>query len=365
MFVTRVVFLSLTYFSSQLAYHAYIVLAVDGLLCGCVTSITAIIPGNSVVITLGYNLCRIFVSFVQFIIDLFWHGRPMVMIRMQCWLSVFLTAVAVGSWAYYINSYCNTPNVHQNKGDTYDKPSSLGSQSPTKDEVATFGETMGEALSPFLMFPAGSMFKDFLYPGVLPYALLQRDKCHIINKISTVLYGMGSVTLFILEKAGAFNKWNSFYDGFWVIIVIFTVISTYTFMAIHTRIPSATKIRNSKPIVMTMTLTLIFYYSYLYTLSYAGVPKVVHTAFEGRNKIGNKAVITCNVICTMTYRFIFSKIAVGYNHTRVALGYHLPKFRPNHRMSKSNVAWYFIRNTFSRAGHDTIEDFRMNIRDYL
>nr|PVC50914.1 hypothetical protein MACL_00001933 [Theileria orientalis] len=125
------------------------------------------------------------------------------------------------------------------------------------------------------------------------------------------------------------------------------------------------RIRNSKPIVMIMTLILIVYYSFLYALSYAGVPKVVHTSFNGTNKIGNKSVITCNVICTMLYRFFFSKIAVGYNHTRVNLGYHLPKFRPIHRMSKSNVAWYFIRNTFRRAGNDTIEDFRMNIKDYL
>ncbi|UVC54326.1 hypothetical protein MACJ_003865 [Theileria orientalis] len=287
------------------------------------------------------------------------------MIKIQCWLSVVLTTLAVGSWAYFINTYWNASIFDNEKNKIKDnQPSGAGAQNPT-NEVATFSETFMECLSPILMFPAGSIFKDFLFPGVLPYALLNRDKCHIINKLATIFYGIGSVILFIFEKAGAFNKWSSFYDGFWVTTILATVISIYTFMAIHTRIPSAARIRNSKPIVTTMTLTMIVYYSFLYALNYAGVPKIIHTAFEETNKIGDKTVITFNVICTMLYRFIFSKIAVGYNHTRVNLGYHLPKFRPNHRMSKSNLAWYFIRNTFRRAGHDTIEDFRMNIKDYL
>nr|PVC50424.1 hypothetical protein MACL_00002306 [Theileria orientalis] len=364
--VTRFVFAALTHFSSQLAYHVYIILAVEAFFCGCLMSLTAIVPEHSVVVTLGYNVCRMFVPFFQFILDLMLHGHPLVLIKIQCWASVLLTAFALGSWGYYTHS-CSNP-TSGSKGE--DDPeaglaSNPGSVSPPEVEVASFSETMREALSPFLMFPAASMFKDFLYPGVLPFSLLQREKCHIINILATACYGLASITFFVLERVGVFEEWNGYYDGFWVLTIPINAVPIYAFLAIHTRVPSAVKIRNSRPIVMAMTLSVILYYSFLYSLSYGGVPKVVHTAFKGKRKTGDKSVITFYVISTMVYRFFFSKLSVGYNHTRVALGYHLPKFRPNHRMSNSNTFWYIIKNMFKRAGKDIIGDFRRNIKNYL
>ncbi|UVC49824.1 hypothetical protein MACK_003436 [Theileria orientalis] len=64
-------------------------------------------------------------------------------------------------------------------------------------------------------------------------------------------------------------------------------------------------------------------------------------------------------------RSFFNRLSVGYTDVRVSLGYHLPKFRPKHRMSKSNVRWYIFRQTFIIAWKDMKSDVTLDIKKYL
>ncbi|BAM38997.1 conserved hypothetical protein [Theileria orientalis strain Shintoku] len=183
------------------------------------------------------------------------------------------------------------------------------------------------------------------------------------------------------------------------------VIFIYTILAIHTRIPSAKRIINSVPKVMFITVGVVLGNSFFDPLSYAGVSKVVKPekisnpgkspsdappsspealsdspqemvpasgekgAVSNGNKAdeqyGDNAVITIHALIVLFMRFAMSKLSAGYNETRISLGYCLPKFRPNHRMSRSNVGWYLFRKTFKTAWKAIGDDFDMDIRTYL
>ncbi|UKJ90066.2 hypothetical protein MACJ_000994 [Theileria orientalis] len=324
-------------------------ITVESFFGGCFMSIMSIVPEHSVVITFGSNICRVTIPLFQTILDMIWYKRPLVMIRAQGWLCVILTLAGLVLWIHY------TKNLDKIAHDTLTTTHSNAAK-------ADFFKTFSKAFSPLMMFAIGSMFKDFLYPGTLPYAILERSKSHLINMTASAIYPIGSLTLFLLERYGHFEEWSHKYDAFWLLSIPTLVITTLTFMAIHTRIPSVMQIRNSQSIVMIMTLSLIVYHSYMYQLSFTGVAKIVKPE-SGEN--GEDGVITFNVIMSLIYMFLFSKLSVGYNVTRVSLGYHLPKYRPNHRMCKSNTFWYIIKNMFRKAGKDTISDFKMNIRHYL
>nr|PVC53214.1 hypothetical protein MACL_00000219 [Theileria orientalis] len=96
-------------------------------------------------------------------------------------------------------------------------------------------------------------------------------------------------------------------------------------------------------------------------LSFAGVAKKLFLS----GFIPDIGVLMFHQFFCISIRFYHYKISVGYNVTRIDLGYILPKFRPNHRMSKWNTFWYVLRTTFKKAGRDAISDMTMNVKEYL
>ncbi|UKJ89855.2 hypothetical protein MACJ_003109 [Theileria orientalis] len=382
--IIRVVLLFALYFSSRLGYHVYVILSVEAFFFGYFhASVLALVPEHSLAVALAANVSRFFILFVQFILDVCIFTRPLLMIRLQNWVGVLITLAALISWiCYHEASSC----VH--KEAEVSNTNGSGTTNNNHSRTKEFTETFIDAFSPFFMFFAGSMFKDFLFPGVLPYALLHRDKCHTINMFVPVANMFGPVTLFIFESIGKFSQWTQCYSVFWLLAVPMGAIFVYSMLAIHTRNPSARRIANSRVRVMLITLGVVFGNGFLDPLSFGGVAKVVRpekkrpitngdsgnsgssgssnsSTLERYDKEGDNRVITFHAFFSLFMRFVFSKLSVGYNDTRVRLGYYIPKFRPNHRMSKRNLAFYIIRQTFRMAWKDTGSDFKINIQRYL
>ncbi|UKK02844.2 hypothetical protein MACK_002941 [Theileria orientalis] len=378
--IIRVFLLWALYFSSKLGYHVYVILSVESFFFGYFhASVLALVPEHSLAVALAANVSRFFILFVQSILDVFFYRRPLLMIKLQNWVGVLVTLAALISWiCYHESSPCASKNTEGS--------SSGDSIALTNGDTNTkgFTDTFFDAFSPFFMFFAGSMFKDFLFPGVLPYALLHRDRCHIINMFVPVANMIGPVTLFIFESIGKFDSWTNCYSVFWILSIPMGAIFIFSMLAIHTRIPMARRIANSRNRVMLITLGVVFGNGFLDPLSFGGVAKVVRpekkaitngvaenaessgTSSSPRyDNEGDNRVITFHAFFSLFMRFVFSKLSVGYNDTRVRLGYYIPKFRPNHRMSKRNLAWYIIRQTFKMAWKDTGSDFKMNIQRYL
>ncbi|UVC54436.1 hypothetical protein MACJ_003983 [Theileria orientalis] len=375
----RLFLLIFLYFSSHLGYHVYVILSIESFFFGYFhASVLAIVPEHSLAVALAANASRFFILSIQVILDLIFYKHPLLMIKLQCWIGVILTTAAFTSWIYYHESEtCNeVPALTTHSSSQNDSSASQELQTRSQLKIKGFIETFFDAFSPFFMFFAGSMFKDFLFPGVLPYALLHRDKCHIINMLVPVANLIGPIFLFVLESLELFKQWTATYNVFWLLAIPMGLIFAYSMMAIHTRNPSARRIANSRARVMMITLGVVFGNGFLDPLSFGGVAKVVkperdsdqteHNDSTGHEIVqGDNSLITFHAILALFMRFVFSKLSVGYNDTRVSLGYVIPKFRPNHRMSKKNLAWYLIRQTFKRAGKDAITDFMKNIQNYL
>ncbi|UKJ90838.2 hypothetical protein MACJ_001773 [Theileria orientalis] len=364
----RVLLLIFLYRSSNLGYYVYIILSVEAFFFGYFhASVLAIVPEHSLAVALAANVSRLFILLTQFCLDAILYTRPLLMIKLQVLIGVVMTGIAVVLWFYYHQIGPCSSHITSGSTDLSALPGPGGIR--VKEEKG-FGRTFADAISPFMMFFVGSMFKDFLYPGVLPYALLKRDICHIINMLVPVSNMIGPVVLFFLEIAEVFPIWEPSYNWFWVFAIPMAMTFVLSFMPIHTRIPFFRSIINSRIKVMYMTLGVVFCNGFLDPLSFGGVAKVVKPQFRGkaRNgtlKYGDNRLITFHAILALFMRFVFSKISVGYNDTRVSLGYCLPKFRPLHRMSKHNTFWYILRQTFKTAWKDTGSDFSMNIKNYL
>ncbi|BAM41881.1 conserved hypothetical protein [Theileria orientalis strain Shintoku] len=375
----RLFLLIFLYFSSHLGYHVYVILSIESFFFGYFhASVLAIVPEHSLAVALAANASRFFILSIQVILDFMFYSRPLLMIKLQCWIGVILTTAAFTSWIYYHESEtCNdVPALTANTTSQEAPSASYEHQTISQPKTKGFITTFFDAFSPFMMFFAGSMFKDFLFPGVLPYAVLHRDKCHIINMLVPVANLIGPIILFVLESLDLFKKWTGTYNVFWLLAIPMGVIFAYSMLAIHTRNPLARRIANSRARVMIITLGVVFGNGFLDPLSFGGVAKVVKperiTDESGSRdstgqevELGDNSLITFHAILALFMRYIFSKLSVGYNDTRVSLGYIIPKFRPNHKMSKRNLAWYLCRQTFKRAVIDAITDFQKNIQNYL
>ncbi|UKJ89318.2 hypothetical protein MACJ_002566 [Theileria orientalis] len=427
-------------------YYVYVILSIEALFFGYFhASVIGLVPEHSLAVAFAANVSRFFILFIQMILDAFIGKTPLLMIKIQVWIGVLMTGGAVVAWIYFNFGLCYIISAEDleyleecaNASTKSDKKTSIIIQSPnvweymfsnkvtkllikklpikpsqdcieipsgTNVEVVVeekgFGITFYRALSPFLMFFGGSMFKDFLFPGVLPYALVRRDRCHTINMLVPVANILGPIVLFV-DESRLFPKWTPYFDGFWSLLILMIMVAVSAFMTIHSRAAIFRGFINSPVKVAYLTLTLVFCNGFMDPLSFAGVAKMVKKGFESETKEenikllekfpqnggsrdnnsqttsseenkskvkkfeGNNSLLTVHVLSALFMRFVFSKSSVGYNDTRVSLGYCLPKFRPNHKMSKHNTRWYIFRQTFIRAWKDTGSDFKLDVKKYL
>ncbi|BAM38992.1 conserved hypothetical protein [Theileria orientalis strain Shintoku] len=388
MLFARIILFIVTMCSSNLAYHVYFALAFESFALGSVGgSIFAVVPQHVAVHVLSAHLSRLLTFLVQFFLDLaFKDSLPK--IKFQFFFCVILNAIACGCfYHYHHNIGCSDILKPATQEETHNKENketsgngtSSGSENNgqstngngngkeqpgmyTKPPVTkNFIETFGAAASPFLMYSIGSVLFDTLFPGILPYAFISRERAHMVNMILPIAGMTGPVLLFILESAGKFDKWHDEFDIAWLWVIPMTIVFIYSILAVHTRIPSARRIINNRPVVLAMTFTGALGNSFMDPLSFAGVAKKLFLS----GFIPDIGVLMFHQFFCISIRFYHYKISVGYNVTRIDLGYILPKFRPNHRMSKWNTFWYVLRTTFKKAGRDAISDMTMNVKEYL
>ncbi|UVC54385.1 hypothetical protein MACJ_003927 [Theileria orientalis] len=292
------------------------------------------------------HLSRLVTFLAQLLLDFVFRDNPLPKVRLQFLLCSTLNAIAVGCLFYYHDtSPCEASNRPE-KPKSEEKPSEVSTTTESSNNGATnggngkkepskwsFGETFSRVASPFFMYSAGSTLFDTVHPGVIPYALLPTKKCHLINMMSPIANLTGPLVLFALETA-----------------------------AVHTRIPSARKIINNRPRVLAMTFSGALANSFMDPLSFSGVAKIL---FVPKNHIPDLGVLLLHELFCMVVRYFNDKLSVGYNVVRTSLGYVLPKFRPNHRMSKWNTFWYVLKQTFRKAIRDARSDLKLDVKKYL
>ncbi|BAM41884.1 conserved hypothetical protein [Theileria orientalis strain Shintoku] len=365
---TRFIFAIFLHTSKKLSLHAYIILNAEGLLHGCFQmSILAIAPQHTSVTDLSARISGLFMFVIQRITDCISYHKPLRNVKTVSWICTLSSTAAIFVWYYYLFHIDQSTNERKRVRET----NSIARTGPSSITPTVVGARkldlwshFRNASSQLMLFGTSSLFKDFLYPGVLPYALLERDKSHFINLIVTLVLVSGSFAIyFVHEYIPSFRYWSGIHNVCWLLVIPNLVSLILSLMTIHTRKPLTLPIRGSRLRVLILTLCMMGSYCIMCPMGFVGVADYVY--YKSQDKKGSQGLITYHNIMSLVYRFMFSKLSVGYNDTRVSLGYHLPKFRPNHKMSKHNLAWYFIRNTFGRAVKDTISDLRMDIEKYL
>ncbi|UKJ87947.1 hypothetical protein MACJ_000389 [Theileria orientalis] len=75
-----------------------------------------------------------------------------------------------------------------------EKENGNGTQNNVQDAPPKYGfiETFGKAASPFLMYSIGSVLFDTLFPGILPYAFISRERAHMVNMILPIAGALGN-----------------------------------------------------------------------------------------------------------------------------------------------------------------------------
>ncbi|BAM39038.1 conserved hypothetical protein [Theileria orientalis strain Shintoku] len=411
-------------FLNNKAYHFYVLLSVEIFFLGPFDhSYLALCAQYVSIISSFFHLTRFFIFGFQFILDRIWYDNPLLMIKIMCFFCATSTVISF-FLLYYFYFHIKDDHFaplskaeaekHKHPGDKRgesllgmiinasksisedvepEPPEKQVQPEPPDEQAETElpekqaetelpekqaesecfsklchdcmkrvgNDDIGTLISPMLMNYLICFVKDFLFPGTIPYALLERDKCHAINMLIPIFIGTGPLLYVLIDTCTDYLRcWSWYLDLVWITFIPLPIIYVYSFMAIHSQNPLALKIRNSRPRVMAMTLIMMLGYGFLDGLGFIGLGLY---AVRGNPK--GYTIHGIDLILEMFFRTIITKSSVGYNVTRVSLGYHLPKYRPNHRMSKSNASWYIFRETFRRAWRDAKRDIGLNIKEYL
>ncbi|UKJ89864.1 hypothetical protein MACJ_003118 [Theileria orientalis] len=367
--IARLLFVIIMYTSNGLSFHIYIELTGEALLLGLFQNgLLSIAPEYAPIISLSLDSSFLAAFILQVIFDLLMYDKPLLMIRIQGIIRLVTSLASVCLWSFFLLKFDSVFPKHDTgkeiQEDTEQQRNNLAATGESSGTKVSFFNHLANVSSQFLMLGSTALFKEFLYPAIIPYAVLERDKCHIINISVPPFYLIGSLAMLAIHKlAPGFKYWSPEYHSFWLLLLpqIFCLVTSL--MAIHTKVQFTRKFLHSRSGVLILTLLLIVSYCTMQSIGFVSVADYVY--YQSRDVDGSIGIITLHTISAIVCRFVFSKLSVGYNDTRVQLGYHLPKFRPNHRMSDSNTFVYILKNTFNRSLKDTVTEFKMNIRKYL
>ncbi|UKK02852.2 hypothetical protein MACK_002949 [Theileria orientalis] len=367
--IARLLFVIITYASKRLSFHTYIEITGEAGLLGIFqSSLFSLVPEYAPITSLSMDTSFMVACILQVLFDLSMYDKPLLMVRMQSIMRFATSFISLCLWCFFLLKFDSVfpkpENSKENEEEIEEQCNDLAAKGESPEKNISILKHFGNASSQFLMFGSTALFKEFLFPGIIPYALLERDKCHIINLSVPPFYLIGSsATLAIHKLAPGFKCWRPEFHSFWLLLLPQIFIFVISIMAIHTKIRFTRKFLGSRPRVLILTLFLMVSYCTMQSVSFVGVSDYVY--YQSGDEDGSIGIVSLHYITAIIYRFVFSKLSVGYNDTRVQLGYHLPKFRPNHRMSDSNTFIYILKNTFKRSVKDAVTDFTMNIRNYL
>ncbi|BAM38996.1 conserved hypothetical protein [Theileria orientalis strain Shintoku] len=186
--LVRIILIVVMYTTSDLAYFVYMVLGVEAYFVGLFhTSFIGIVPEHSLIVALSDDTSRLLVLLLQFILRLTIYDRPLLMIKLQMIVCAAVTIAALAAWIFYHEFEVISTGYFKRK-----KPES-------KPPTMPFFRTLADAFSPLAMIVVSSMIKDFLFPNLLPYALLSKFRWNFVTVMASILKLIGPIILFSLE----------------------------------------------------------------------------------------------------------------------------------------------------------------------
>ncbi|BAM41889.1 conserved hypothetical protein [Theileria orientalis strain Shintoku] len=311
------------------------------------------------------DLGRFVVFVIQALLDLCLKHRPLVMIRVQCWISFVITLIAACLWFFYIY-YFKTAYPES-------KPKESIISKTTKEDVSTdlnkfkckyfkkyeyrrhaavvprtgcrFKEYSIGNVSVFLMFMTASLVRNFLFPGVLPYSVLSRGKCHSVNMVLPVVSIVPPCVLFVFysECTDLCKKSYWVRNLFWIFMIPQLISLIYALYTVHRKVLFNTEFSGSHVTVFLTTSLLMFSYGFIESMAINHYQMAINPS---------ESLITYHYIVSTFYSFLFSRLSVGYNCARVEYDYCLTPFYPTYKKGAASSITFWIRDVLRRAYND-------------
>uniref|UniRef100_A0A3B0N275 Uncharacterized protein n=1 Tax=Theileria annulata TaxID=5874 RepID=A0A3B0N275_THEAN len=222
-----------------------------------------------------------------------------------------------------------------------------------------------KALYPFLMIVPTCFFKHFLYPSILPFALLMRSESHYINIATNIFHIVFCLAIFFLYlySYDYMDYVWKYFDYVWLISIIPFTILIITLLAIHTKIGIFHRITLSLRKVFVLSLFYVLSFTVMESISYVCVADYVYNRTE--YPAHNLKYLLYQHLLALTCSYVFSKLSVGYNHTRIELGHVAPYYQTELELTDLEIFWFLIKGTFKSTFRDILFLARTDIREYL
>eukprot|EP00375_Theileria_parva_P001620 XP_764293.1 hypothetical protein [Theileria parva strain Muguga] len=354
--VSRVIILVLLYFCKNLALGFYNIFILESLFLGLFQlTFFTLTPEYVSLLSLCFKISKISVFLIQLSMDFTTYNSPFLMVKIHFFIIFVISFFSIFMWFFYSidNSYKYTVNGSKSK--VIEIVSNDGNLGPEPG----FFRQLRNSISPFLMCLISIMLKNTISPGILPYALLDRDKCHKINMAIIPMGLLGAFAIHFLKvKVKSINeKWTWRWHLMWIFIIPCVVIFIITFAALHSDGALSNAIINSQKSVLWMAVFFFFCFAFVESLGYLGV--VSNVKHNGKVYGNGLKVVSTNQFSGYVTGFLFYKISVGYNVTRS-----FATIPPE--VTGSFIRFlYWIRESLHGAFSDFIKDFQMNIKEYI
>ncbi|BAM41888.1 conserved hypothetical protein [Theileria orientalis strain Shintoku] len=377
MLVSRLILLIYLYVSTNLALDIYNFFVVEALSLGLFQlTFYTLTPEYVSLLSLCFKLSKITVFLIQLIMDQVIFDRPLLMIKIHFWYVLALSVVSTILWFYY-SIFKVRHDVHRPTDEPYENPEPKKRKDSIKDFVKRryssdpdpeklketepgFLRHFINCLSPFFMCLVTLTMKNILYPGILPYSLLERDDAHAVNMYRTPVALIGCILIHVLKKRNQSinRKWKWYWHLFWLLVVPPTVVFFLTFAALHGKNPTSLNIKGSKGNVLVLSTIFFLCHTIVESAGYLGV--VSNVKYCGRFFEKGLKVIMTNQLSGIIISFIFYKFSVGYNVTRS-----VPQDHPAGDASVATKIGFWISSSLIEGFKDFVNEFGMNIKDYI
>ncbi|UVC50134.1 hypothetical protein MACK_004004 [Theileria orientalis] len=370
--VARFCAMIMIFTSKNPAFDIYNFYVVEALFVGLFQiSFYALTPEFASLLSLCVRISKITVFFIQLIMDFTIYDRPMLMLRIHFCILFTLSFISTCLWYFYCISrrkfnHKEKETIEIMQANTIQYFNIIGPQGNERFDYGdenpepSFWAHVRNCISPILMSVATLIMNNMISPGLLPYALLERDKCHKINMSGIPMGVAGCLVVHIIKKnIDSLNtKWTWHWHAFWLCAIPPFVVFILTFVALHTSTAVAAAIYNSQNAVLGMAIMFFFFHPMVETLGFVGV--VSNVRHLGKVMERGVKVITTNLFFTYIIGFTAYKVSVGYNVMRTTI-----ELQPDASLDTVPRLFYWVMSSFRYGFRDFVNEFRLNIKEYI
>ncbi|GFE53366.1 myosin light chain kinase domain containing protein protein [Babesia ovis] len=329
------------------------------------------------VISLSYKGSKVAMWTMQVLFDLIITNKATLMISFHLFITLATTIVAVIGWLYCM--FFNTPPEECKTGElesvitsncTMSKCHSNENVISYVDNEDSMWSVVKRVYSPFMMCMCGWPQKNFYSPGIIPYALVDRSLCHVIN---IVLMFFSFWVTFVIHMLKKYKKslsqpWGKPPGGWhmgWLLVIPALGCMPIVYLAMHYPLGAVYKVfRNNRVNTTILYIVLVFSTTVLDNLGYIGVSACSKDSNGNRGKNAMR-IISMTSFCAQLVTSFTYRLSTGYLIVWKRYVDDIANIAPTGGMNFFSRFGFWASNSLQAAGRDFVNEFHGNIMDIV